>query len=338
MPHGIKNIYMAHYGQEHYAVIRDMSWTDNDDGCGGEIMEIEEHSDHDTVAQAAVAVAHAAVSVAQAVGSVNQTGPSSLMNLNTLTLMNSRQWVLTTEELRNVRIAAEQPVEHLLCTHHNIYLTTKSLLTLKDEEWLDDEVINSMMSNLKQYDVSMCNTYPQRRSSHCFSSFFMDALLDRDPVTKLDKEYTYSNVRKWSKKFDIFDKSKIFFPVNIRNKHWVLVVAYMKESRIVYLDSCGGKGNNVYTTAVKRYIAQDTLTKYKIVVDTRTWIVDDFYSMRMKWGLHMQTNDFDCGMFVIMYVDYILDNLNPNFTEMDLIECRMRVAVTILTGSIKYYV
>jgi sentrin-specific protease 1 len=258
------------------------------------------------------------------------------------TLINNRQWIVTPQEIRRVQllrtISKDQPEYEVICTHHNIDYARRHLERLKDGTWLTDESINAMMSNLNQYDVSMCQKYKQRRSSHCFSSFFMDRLLNVEPKFKQIVGYTYVNVTRWTKKFNIFDKSKVFFPVNIEDTHWVLMIAYMQESRIVYLDSFGGAGENAYTRALKTYIVEEAFTKYDKNIDISKWTVDDFNSMRMEWDLHRQTNNFDCGMFVIMWVDYILDSLRPNFTQMDLIHCRSRVSTTILTGSMNYSV
>ena len=42
--------------------------------------------------------------------------------------------------------------------------------------------------------------------------------------------------------FDIFDRDKIFCPVNLGNTHWCMAVIFMQEKRIQYYDSMGGQG------------------------------------------------------------------------------------------------
>lgn len=74
---------------------------------------------------------------------------------------------------------------------------------------------------LQERDTLLCNKYPKRTSSHFFSSFFVERLL----VT--DKKYNFDNVTRWTKKFHIREKNKIFFPINLSNTHWALAVVYM---------------------------------------------------------------------------------------------------------------
>ena len=67
-----------------------------------------------------------------------------------------------------------------------------------------------------------------RRKSHYFSSFFIEKLLGRHHV-----KYNYDDVARWSKKFDIFELEKNFFPINLEKKsefeigHWTGVIIYV---------------------------------------------------------------------------------------------------------------
>ena len=63
------------------------------------------------------------------------------------------------------------------------------------------------MCMLQERDDQLCKGILGRKASHFFNSFFMERLLISDHA------YTYSNVRRWSKKFDSFAQEKIYFPV-----------------------------------------------------------------------------------------------------------------------------
>ena len=63
--------------------------------------------------------------------------------------------------------------------------------------------------------------------------------------------YTYANVKRWSKKFDVFEKEKIFIPVNINNTHWTLLVVYIQKKEIHYYDSMSGSGKTYTKAAMK---------------------------------------------------------------------------------------
>ena len=66
------------------------------------------------------------------------------------------------------------------------------------------------MEMLQERDDLLCEGIEGCKASHFFNSFFMERLLISDHA------YTYSNVRRWSKKFDSFAQEKIFFPVRFR--------------------------------------------------------------------------------------------------------------------------
>ena len=60
----------------------------------------------------------------------------------------------------------------------------------------------------------------------------MDKLLDADNT----KKYTYDNVKRWTKQ-NVFNFDKIFIPININNCHWVLIIIFIKDKKIMYYDS-----------------------------------------------------------------------------------------------------
>ena len=76
---------------------------------------------------------------------------------------------------------------------------------------------------LQERDTCLCNKYRNRTSSHFFNSLFVQRLL----IT--DNKYNFLNVQRWTKDFDIYEKDKIIFPINITNSHWTLAVVYMRR-------------------------------------------------------------------------------------------------------------
>mmetsp|Transcript_37445 Transcript_37445/g.69723 ORF Transcript_37445/g.69723 Transcript_37445/m.69723 type:complete len:183 (+) Transcript_37445:1-549(+) len=163
-----------------------------------------------------------------------------------------------------------------------------------------------------------------RKPSHYFNSFFVSKLLEGGT-------YTYKNVKRWSKKFDIFTKEKVFFPVNISNTHWTMMVAFIQQKRIVYYDSMGGRGAR-YTEAILRYLNDDSLDKRKHAIDTDEWTLD----ATGKAGAPQQQNGYDCGMFSTMYADFITDDLPFEFSQDDIAGYRRKAVAAILRGELNY--
>jgi sentrin-specific protease 1 len=150
----------------------------------------------------------------------------------------------------------------------------------------------------------------------------------------LEGKYKYANVQRWSKDFDIFLRNMIFFPVNIKGTHWTLVIAYMQLQQIRYLDAKGGKGE-VYTKAVKKYIVDEKKAKKGITM-TREEIAEWVIVPGSKDGTPQQENDDDCGMFVCMFADFLLENLPLQFTQEDIPALRLKICYSILKGKLLY--
>ena len=74
-----------------------------------------------------------------------------------------------------------------------------SLRTLRPYEWLNDEVIHFFLVTLQRRDVQLCREQQGRKHTHFFKSFFMTKLLNEGNPA-LEGTYTYSNVKRWSKK------------------------------------------------------------------------------------------------------------------------------------------
>jgi sentrin-specific protease 1 len=142
-------------------------------------------------------------------------------------------------------------------------------------------------------------------------------------------KYTYSNVRRWTKKFDVLSKDKIFFPVNIGNTHWALAVVYVKRKEIVYFDSLKRDGIR-YLQALARWFQEDVKDKKETDVDTTKWI------LRSESNAPQQRNGYDCGVFTITFADFLSDDLPLQFNQQDITENRFRFASSIMAGSLQY--
>ncbi|RYY81265.1 hypothetical protein EON63_15830 [archaeon] len=135
--------------------------------------------------------------------------------------------------------------DDILIDKFNIDFNYAKFICLRPRTWLNDEAINFYMLMLQERDDLLCKYYiqpstptpshthtnTQRRGSHYFNSFFLTKLLENNT-------YTYSQVRRWTKKFDLFSKDKVFIPVNISNTHWTLCVVYVQKREIRLVCVC----------------------------------------------------------------------------------------------------
>ncbi|KAM6494165.1 hypothetical protein JOM56_010526 [Amanita muscaria] len=99
-----------------------------------------------------------------------------------------------------------------------INITNADVSRLQPGEFLNDTVIEF---GLKLWHRELESSNPEfAKDVHVFSSFFYKKLHNRN------FEEGYQSVRKWTSKFNLFDKKYIIIPIN-ENLHWYLAIIYM---------------------------------------------------------------------------------------------------------------
>ena len=182
------------------------------------------------------------------------------------------------------------------------HIKRKDLLTLKPATWLNDEVINYYMHLLLKRDhaISAVNSSIRhhhqqttetptlfRRSWFAITHFFVKLLTGTG-------KYNYANVRRWTRRIDIFASDKVVFPINLDNEHWTILVIYMLRKELHYYDSMNGDGRR-FLKAALQWLSDDIMDKTHIQIDLREW-----KCFHQETDVPQQRNGFDCGMFIIM--------------------------------------
>jgi Ulp1 family protease len=232
---------------------------------------------------------------------------------------------LEASELSTIEAVTSGPRNtEVLIDKFNVEMTRHSMTTLRDNCWLDDEVINFYMQLLKQRDEALCATNPQRRPSLFMNTFFMQKLLDTPTG------YCYANVKCWTKKFDVFAHDKMIFPINLNNTHWTLLVIYFQRRRIQYYDSMAGQGVK-YLRGALRWL-NDEFQERKGGVDESDWELVPCIQAQTP----QQHNGVDCGAFTTMFADFISDDLELSFGQEHIPLFRRRIGAAILRGALDY--
>lgn len=210
----------------------------------------------------------------------------------------------------------------ILIDKFDINIRQLNIKELYENQWLGDEVINFYMKMLQERDIELCGYSKKRRSSHYYNTFFMFLLVDFEG-------YNYDNVRKWSRRFKIFHKDKIFCPVNVNYQHWSLLVIYIQEKKIIFYDSAGVNGKK-YLEGALQYLV-DEADKINYYFDKNDWTLISYAD-----GLPSQENGYDCGVYIMMYADFITDNLPLVFSQEHIDLFRKKICLNILNGSLNY--
>jgi Ulp1 family protease len=240
----------------------------------------------------------------------------------------SRLRPLESHELQSIEaLIRGHSNDEVLIDKFNIPFKRKDCVTLRDGQWLNDECINFYMQMLKQRDEELCKLNAKRVPSHFFNSFFIKRLLDDE-----GGKYSYGNVKRWTKKFDVFASNKLFFPVNISNTHWTLAVVFMRLKRICYFDSMAGKGTR-YLQGLQRWASDEHKDKKGTELDDAAFELVPCNRNTTP----QQMNGVDCGVFTTMFADFLSDDLDlMEFQQVNIPMFRRKIGHFILQGTLDY--
>mmetsp|Transcript_12245 Transcript_12245/g.18544 ORF Transcript_12245/g.18544 Transcript_12245/m.18544 type:complete len:912 (+) Transcript_12245:210-2945(+) len=177
--------------------------------------------------------------------------------------------------------------------------------------------------------LSAHNTAPV----YAFSCMFYTKLTE---LPKYTKESAYGMVKRWTKNVDIFSKDFVFFPINI-GAHWSLVCVvrpgnlYEDLSKVstdlsedsqtsrnmpcmIFMDSLGLHNFRKIKNHILDYLEQEWLTVKK---SPRTFSPQTFPCINCSRNVPSQQNSYDCGVYVVKYVELICD-IYPSSTHEDI--------------------
>ncbi|XWS14914.1 hypothetical protein CRYUN_Cryun35bG0049800 [Craigia yunnanensis] len=203
-----------------------------------------------------------------------------------------------------------------------VSISKRDVDLLQPETFINDTIIDFYIKYLKN------QIQPEERQRfHFFNSFFFRKLadLDKDPSSISDGRAAFLRVHKWTRKLDMFGKDYIFIPVNF-NLHWSLIVichpgevaglkdeALDKASKvpcILHMDSIRGNHAGL-KNLVQSYLWEEWKERHK---ETSEDFSSKFLNLRfVSLKLPQQENSFDCGLFLLHYLELFLAEAPPNF-------------------------
>jgi sentrin-specific protease 1 len=255
----------------------------------------------------------------------------SLYNDKNITFLQARRKRQSEEDFRKAKKFLTQDQEKLVSKYYRekdynrIYITINNidikyedLLRIGPGQWLNDEIINCYMSILNDEGKRPENVgYPK---VHCFNTFFYVMLLNNN------KGYMYQRVAKWTKSFDVFALDFLIIPIHVGNNHWCLSVINIRDKRVEYYDSMGGK-NLTCMKNLKLYIADE----YKAKKEGKELDMSDWETYTPGDTIPQQDNIFDCGVFMCQFAESITSGNSIAFVnQVDMPYYRKRMMLEIL--------
>lgn len=216
--------------------------------------------------------------------------------------------VLSQKMLQEIVDVLDGKDNDIVIEKFNIKIKTEDLLTLTGDNWLNDEIINFYFSLIQERNPLHV---------HCFNSFFYNTL----------KNSGYEGVRRWTRKFDLFEKKVILIPIHVRANHWCCAVIKLNEKKIKYYDSLGGH-NQRCLRLLKKYVQDESKDKNGEEFDFTDW------ELVTPQNITKQTNGFDCGVFTCLFANYEAKNKGFDFQQNDIPYFRQRIIYEIIHGKL----
>ncbi|CAL0300824.1 unnamed protein product [Lupinus luteus] len=203
-----------------------------------------------------------------------------------------------------------------------ISINKRDVELLRPETFINDTIIDFYIKYLK-------NKIPDHEQGrfHFFNCFFFRKLadLDKDPSSACDGKAAFQRVRKWTRRVNLFEKDYIIIPINY-SLHWSLIVichpgevgcfkeGEFKESSkvpcILHMDSLKGSHKGL-KNVFQSYLCEEWKARHNNVADDD---VLKFLNLRfISLELPQQENFYDCGLFLLHYVERFLEEAPVNF-------------------------
>lgn len=199
---------------------------------------------------------------------------------------------------------------------YRIGISVYDLRTLRDGQWLNDNVIDFYLSMVSERSKESNGQLP---TCFAFSTHFFSTLQTRG----------YSGVARWAKRkgIDVTKQDFIFVPINRHNTHWCLAVINNRDMRFEFYDSMNGAGTAALDLLCD-YMYQQTASTYPD--SNQEEMGYDKYEICSTLECPQQQNSFDCGVFVSKMVDVLSrDRDIMSFSQKDMPNIRRRMAFEI---------
>ncbi|KAG5065784.1 hypothetical protein GYH30_009434 [Glycine max] len=209
-----------------------------------------------------------------------------------------------------------------------VSLSKRDVDLLQPDTFINDTIIDFYIQYLKNQIPDM-----EKHRFHFFNSFFFRKLadMDKNPSSASDGKAAFLRVRKWTRKVNLFAKDYIFIPVNF-NLHWSLIVIChpgevvnfndkepdnsLKVPCILHMDSIKGSHSGL-KNLVQSYLWEEWKERHKDTLEED--LSSRFLNMRfLPLALPQQENSYDCGLFLLHYLELFLVEAPLNFNPFKL--------------------
>ncbi|KAG8650414.1 hypothetical protein MANES_07G038300v8 [Manihot esculenta] len=196
----------------------------------------------------------------------------------------------------------DEPFENIIYPKGDpdaVSISKRDVELLRPETFINDTIIDFYIKFLKN------KIQPEdQHQFHFFNSFFFRKLvdLDKDPRNSCEGRQAFQCVHKWTRNVDLFEKDYIFIPVNY-SLHWSLIVICHPGEVANFRDDESGRALKV-SCILHMDSIRGSHRGLKNLIQS----------------CPQQENSFDCGLFLLHYVELFLEEVPINFSPFKITE------------------
>ncbi|KAL8161586.1 hypothetical protein V2J09_013075 [Rumex salicifolius] len=208
----------------------------------------------------------------------------------------------------------------------SIEIEFKDLNCLAPGEYLTSTIMNFYIRFLQGPSFA-ANNAPN--DYHFFNTYFYKKLQEAILRQRTEKETSFVKFRRWWRGVNIFQKAYIFFPIH-EDLHWSLAILCIPDKTygsgpiILHLDSLGYHSSKPIFENIGRFLKEE----WNIVKEESDPPVDFITSKIWKYlprrienktiKVPQQNNDFDCGLFVLYFMERFIEDAPQRLRKQDL--------------------
>jgi len=222
----------------------------------------------------------------------------------------------------------------------NISLTVADYRALRDDQWLNDSVMNSYIGLLNDRDDQLreshaaastaagSRTYPPYAGTRVMNTFFFDRLWSPQ------HGYDYAGVARWALKagLDFKTLGQVLIPINLGRVHWVLIVVDLQLREFMYCDPYGAADGSGYVAHVRRWLRDEALQQ--LGPDVSADLAIDEWEEVASHGLPQQVDSSSCGVFTLLAASFLAVRATCTYTQDDVPDLRRRLAIDLYLDEI----
>ena len=169
--------------------------------------------------------------------------------------------------------------------------------------WLNDNIINEYLSLI----VKRSEENKSLPSVTALQTYFWKKLQEN--------EFDYASVKRICFKRISNSHQLIFIPINKHKAHWSIVCIDRMNKSILLYDSMFATDKKIIDQ-VKSFLQSDYEAKFNETLDINQWTIED------NRNTPKQENSNDCGVFVLMYAEFLSRGKDREMVTIEQEHCR----------------